>query len=155
MVRRGVEGSGRLMIMVRDTCGNCARKTGYYCDVTTWAVDDDDECSVPPEFGGMSWKPMTCETCALSVPKYGIPEELVCRAGACSVAPSTKCMIYECGATKLCYRERTDSVERVAREMLVELACISAFTPDSAKEGVAAMHYRTFRNRLLELEVNE
>lgn len=46
------------------TCGTCARKASYYCDVTTWAVEDGDECSVPPEFGGMSWRPRTCGTCA-------------------------------------------------------------------------------------------
>jgi len=90
----------------------------------------------------------TCGSCALSMPKYGTSGKLVCLAGACSVDPESRCMIYECGATKLCYRERTDSVEQVAREMLVELACISAFAPGSAKEGVAAAHYKEFRDRL-------
>ncbi|MEG0790977.1 MAG: hypothetical protein RSG23_05060 [Gordonibacter sp.] len=99
-------------------CRTCARKIDYYCDVTTWAVNDDEECSVPPEFGGVSWEPMACGTCALSVQQYGISGKLVCRAGACSVDPSTKCMIYECGATKLCYRKRSDSVEQAARDML-------------------------------------
>lgn len=63
------------------TCGTCARKASYYCDVTTWAVGDGDECSVPPEFGGMSWEPRMgwfrsgglhellhkCERCGLAV----------------------------------------------------------------------------------------
>lgn len=53
------------------------------------------------------------------------------------------------------YFERADSVEQVARDMLVELACISAFTPDSAKEGVAAMHCRAFLDRLRALGVVE
>lgn len=95
----------------------------------------------------------TCGSCALAVPKYGTSGKLVCRAGACSVDPKCRCMIYEFGFTKLCYRERTESVEQVAREMLVELACISAFAPGSAKEGVAAMHYRAFRDRLRVLGV--
>lgn len=51
------------------------------------------------------------------------------------------------------WTERTDSVDQVAREMLFELTMIGAFTPDSAKEAVAAMHVKNFRLRLRALGV--
>lgn len=86
-----------------------------------------------------------CGTCALSAPKYGTPGKLVCLAGACSVDPSCKCMIYECGATKLCYRERTVSIEQIAAEMFHELCLLASLClPRSARKSVARMHIRRF-----------
>lgn len=87
----------------------------------------------------------TCGSCALAVPKYGTSGTLVCRAGACSVDPEGKCMIYECGATKLCYRERAVSLEQVAAEMFNELCMIAALClPRGARKSVARSHINRF-----------
>lgn len=95
------------------TCGTCALKVSYYCNVTTWAVEDDDECSVPPEFGGMSWKPRkTCGTC---------------------------------------YRERADSVEQVALDMLEEIFEWDARHPDERPD--ARDERRMYASRLSALGV--
>ena len=96
----------------------------------------------------------TCGSCTLAVPKYGTLGKLVCRAGACSVDPYTKCMIYECGATKLCYRERTASLEQVAAEMFNELCMLAAIClPRSARKAVARRHIARFAVLLRSLGV--
>lgn len=87
----------------------------------------------------------TCGTCALSAPKYGIDGELVCLAGAFSTKPDDRCRVYEHGATNLCYRERTDSVEQVAKDMLEHIRLTEPF-PSTEESGF-------FRGRLHALGV--
>lgn len=103
------------------TCGTCALKNSYYCDVTTWAVEDDDECSVPPEFGGASWKPKTCETCAHCVTAYN-GDDSFCRATSQVIILRR----FEVdGVLPYCigvhYTRCADSVEQVALDMLDEI----------------------------------
>lgn len=116
--------------MTDKTCGTCARKTGHYCDVTTWAVDDDDECSVPPEFGGMSWEPRkTCGTCAI-----GDDSTVWCsERGRRVPAFQEACDEYE---------ERADSVELVALNML-----------DALRSNCDFVAWRIYRDRLRALGV--
>lgn len=83
--------------------------------------------------------------CALSAPKYGAPGKLVCLAGAFPVDPSCECTVYERGATKLCYRERTVSVEQIAAEMFFELCLLASLCSlGSARGFVARIHIRRF-----------
>ena len=131
------------------TCGTCARKISYYCDVTTWAVEDGDECSVPPEFGGDSWMPRTCGTCAHCAARHqGTAHELdgVCLVRAIGVDESYDgCRMWA---------ERTDSVEQVALDMLNEIDLLTGFcVKGSAREAVAMMHREEFAGRLSALGV--
>lgn len=41
------------------TCGTCAHRVDGWCDITTWSTGDSERCSVPTEFGGMSWEART------------------------------------------------------------------------------------------------
>ena len=86
-----------------------------------------------------------CGRCALSAPKYGAPGKLVRLAGAFPVDPSCERTVYERGATRLCYRERTVSVERIAAEMFFELCLLASLCSlGSARGSVARIHIRRF-----------
>ena len=136
------------------TCGTCARKASYYCDVTTWAVGDGDECSVPPEFGGMSWEPKTCGTCADWVRVFlddgvcsmqGVSGDCDDRDNYVVTARSDEC------SSPAYYRKRGDSVELVALDMLDEILEWDSRHPDEMPD--AGDESKCYASRLRRLGV--
>ena len=123
------------------TCGTCARKASYYCDVTTWAVGDGDECSVPPEFGGMSWEPRTCGTCA-----HGKPALVRCAIHS-DEFPWLKKQKDTCAD----WTGRGDSVEQVALDMLDEILEWDSRHPDEMPD--AGDESKCYASRLRRLGV--
>nr|DAO05408.1 MAG TPA: hypothetical protein [Caudoviricetes sp.] len=123
------------------TCGTCACKVSYYCDVTTWAVEDGDECSVPPEFGGDSWMPRTCGTCAHCADRHGPKQPMashVCMdMGTLIIDPDRP------NCAGLYYEERTESVEQVINEMIYCIVRLSerGECGEVMDEGLAAREY--------------
>ena len=108
------------------TCGTCARKTSYYCDVTTWAAGDGDECSVPPEFGGASCTRGTRPRAgrhAASEEKRKKGRSMEDNGGTISMFAVFEPQLIEAG----------DKVYRVVLDTVDELECTGVF--DIGREG--------------------